>query len=677
MVRPDAQGSKPCITRRGLLRAWLGVAGLAACAGLGFGPGRPEQAYAANDGLDLDVDDLVSLFVGGNAFFQQFAEVEGVTLIDGNLGVVPANCSLAGRCIWGMAAEPTAEVTTLVIGGSYLPQEAAASGANFTGGNARIGGLVNGTAAQYRGNTRIGRGDEHGELWTPTTANVDQVFGDNPETSEAYVFPGCDSTTIVAGIGKQAALKAVTTGNASVDYNGYWANRVAPLVEVLREQPATGAASFAPEPRYTQDAYMPSQERFPGMAMQRVWSDMDVRITFTGDGYAKFQAFDVDFSDIEANLASLGKKNWSVAFEDVPSDATILVRVHGSNPVTRFGYKCYLNGQDCSTYVNAPTSDAGFTRYRDLASRVMWLFDDDCGTLTVDAAHAMHDGTAGTVEMYAPSRTPTAALEDQANPNQITRGNLLPGSIICPGDASVTGSTNGKLYIRGDLDFDTWEHHNVVWRGLRIPPTIDIPVEKVWEGAGYDKFWPGSVTVRLFGGSDEVGSITLSNDNEWKGTFRDLPLYDEGWQPISYVVREDEVAHFTAKVTGSETVGFTVTNTLVGPNYTNVGVRKVWTGEGAADALPDELVVHVVGTDGSDRPVTLTRAGHWQAIVDALPQLDSAGEWITYTLDERDVPDGFRLASVEGDVESGWVVTNEYQKGGGSLTKEARNKSWL
>ena len=34
MVKPDKQGDKPCITRRGLIRAGLGVAGLGACAAL-------------------------------------------------------------------------------------------------------------------------------------------------------------------------------------------------------------------------------------------------------------------------------------------------------------------------------------------------------------------------------------------------------------------------------------------------------------------------------------------------------------------------------------------------------------------------------------------------------------------------------------------------------------------
>lgn len=206
---------------------------------------------------------------------------------------------------------------------------------------------------------------------------------------------------------------------------------------------------------------------------------------------------------------------------------------------------------------------------------------------------------------------------------------------------------------------------------------INIPVKKIWDGAGYDKFWPGSVTVRLFANDEEVSSLSLSNDNGWAGAFEELPVVDSALQPIAYTVREDEVAHFTAKVTGDTAVGFTVTNTLIVPNYTNITVRKVWTGEGAADALPDELVVHVVGTDGSDRPVTLNKANHWQATIDELPQIDARGEWITYTLDERDVPDGFRLVSVDGDVESGWTVTNEYQKGSGGLTKEASEKSWL
>lgn len=663
MVKPDAQGGKPCITRRGLLRAGLGVAGLAACAGLGAVP-RRASAVEFNP---FD-DNLASIFVGGDCDMWVLREIEGVTVVTGNLRLhqpAHAGLSLAGRVMWGMSTPPAAECTTLAVGGDVTFDNVLTA---LTGGNTRIGGSVAGSVSTFENGSVCGTGLLDRALATPTSNNLG-VLG----YSTSYWYDGADDTVIVPGIGSRAALTCENGSGSVADYNGYWDAVIAPMVAALRTLEATGDWSVSPIEIRDHDVYLCHDQ-----SMQSVDSTWDAQLAFEGDGASLTQVFDLDMAALEDDLTACSRRQWSCAFNGIPDEASILVRVHGKDPFWHYGWTQWLNGQDCSTYVNAPTGDAGFTRYRDLASRVMWLFDDDCGEVTVDAAYGLYHGTGGDVVMYAAPKTyEFGDLEDKANPSMVTMGNLWPGSIICPGSFWQRGSTNGKLYVRDAFAFDTWEHHNVVWRGMRIPPTIDIPVEKVWEGAGYDKFWPGSITVRLFGGSDEVGSVTLSNDNEWKGTFRDLPLYDEGWQPISYVVREDEVAHFTAKVTGDTAVGFTVTNTLVVPNYTDITVRKIWTGEGAADALPDELVVHVVGTDGSDRPVTLTQANHWQATIDELPQIDARGEWITYSLEERDVPTGFALVSIDGDVESGWTVTNEHQKGEGSLTKEARNKSWL
>lgn len=141
-------------------------------------------------------------------------------------------------------------------------------------------------------------------------------------------------------------------------------------------------------------------------------------------------------------------------------------------------------------------------------------------------------------------------------------------------------------------------------------------------------------------------------------------------------MREDEVAHFTATVSGDETVGFTVKSTFEVPVFNNVGLRKVWTDDVSADELPDSLTVHVVGSDGSDRPVTLTREGHWAATVDHLPQIDANGDWVEHSVRE-DTPAGFSLVSVESDVNSGWTVTNERQDGHGGAVKEAQHGSWL
>ena len=176
--------------------------------------------------------------------------------------------------------------------------------------------------------------------------------------------------------------------------------------------------------------------------------------------------FDFDWAESERQLATLGRRQWSAAFEGVPEDARIVVRVHGSNVTMRYGWRCYLNGQPCSTYVNAPYTNQTFLAYRDLASRMLWLFDDTCGTITVGAAHAWFDGTEGRVDIYTGWGVFNGDINDRRCPGQLSQGNLMPGSLFVPGNARIHGSTNDKLLVRDRLDIDTWEHHNVIWQGM-------------------------------------------------------------------------------------------------------------------------------------------------------------------------------------------------------------------
>lgn len=591
-------------------------------------------------------------------------ESEGITVCCGDLSYsrwqndLPYVYQFAAKVAWGMGSVPLPQADSLVVGGSLIDSYA---GILCTTGNARIGGSVSCT----RGGTFTTVSEEKMQSWLDDGLNDP----DMPPTSWQYIIDNSDSnpdwipyadaetrrryqdiqngTRVSTGLGRAEALKATAGADLStIDYSTYVEDKLRPMSETLKNLPVTGSASYAKcghvHHRIQNNDY--------------VDSDVDAWLILTGDGTSLLQVFELDADELASTLAELGCRQWSVDLENVPSDASVVVNVNGDCKEWRPGYLNRWNGESCDTYVNDVNSSDGFKAYVRMASAILWNFHETSNLLV-----------AGSVGSY-----------NGAPIQENIQNSLMPGSILVPyGDAHIIPDTNGHVLCSGDMSLDIIEHHNVPWRGSLMVPTIDIPVEKVWEGAGCDKFAPDSVTVRLYGNGEEVALLTLSGTNGWQGAFEDLPEVDYYWEPISYVVREDEVAHFTAKVTGSETVGFTVTNTLMVPNYTNVGVRKVWTGEGAAENLPDELVVHVVGSDGSDRSVTLTRAGHWQATIDELPQLDSAGEWITYTLEERDVPAGFALVSIDGDVESGWTVTNEHQKGRGGLTKEARNKSWL
>lgn len=83
---------------------------------------------------------------------------------------------------------------------------------------------------------------------------------------------------------------------------------------------------------------------------------------------------------------------------------------------------------------------------------------------------------------------------------------------------------------------------------------IDIPIKKVWENPRIPH--PNKVKVNLKNGDTVIDSITLSESNDWKGVFSNLPA------GAHYTVSEDPVEGYSSKVSGDAERGFTVTNTV-------------------------------------------------------------------------------------------------------------------
>lgn len=83
---------------------------------------------------------------------------------------------------------------------------------------------------------------------------------------------------------------------------------------------------------------------------------------------------------------------------------------------------------------------------------------------------------------------------------------------------------------------------------------IDIPIKKVWENPRIPH--PNKVKVNLKNGDTVIDSITLSESNDWKGVFSNLPA------GARYAVSEVPVEGYSSKVTGDAERGFTVTNTV-------------------------------------------------------------------------------------------------------------------
>lgn len=89
---------------------------------------------------------------------------------------------------------------------------------------------------------------------------------------------------------------------------------------------------------------------------------------------------------------------------------------------------------------------------------------------------------------------------------------------------------------------------------------INIPVKKVWENPRIPH--PNKVKVNLKNGKTVIDSIILSESNDWKGAFSNLPQRDASGSAIAYTVAEDPVEGYSSKVTGDAERGFTVTNTV-------------------------------------------------------------------------------------------------------------------
>ena len=176
---------------------------------------------------------------------------------------------------------------------------------------------------------------------------------------------------------------------------------------------------------------------------------------------------------------------------------------------------------------------------------------------------------------------------------------------------------------------------------------IDIPIKKVWENPRIPH--PNKVKVNLKNGDTVIDSITLSESNDWKGVFSNLPA------GAHYTVSEDPVEGYDSAVTGDAERGFTVTNTSTAK--VSVSVEKKWVGPAAEKATVRLLA------DGKDtgESAELSKSNSWKHSFEGLPKYSKSGSVIDYAVAE--VPVEGYSSKVTGDAERGFTVTNTVKTG--------------
>lgn len=187
--------------------------------------------------------------------------------------------------------------------------------------------------------------------------------------------------------------------------------------------------------------------------------------------------------------------------------------------------------------------------------------------------------------------------------------------------------------------------------------TLDLTVNKEWQdrsGEPMENVDVESITIQIqqsAEGSDTWTNygepITITNEEDWTYTVKDLPLRSSDGTNLTYRVMETPVDGFV--ITGEgEITGNTVTLTNRQVDTTSLTIRKEWK-DGHGNPMDDHgqeaVQIQILQSeDGGSTwtdygaPVTITAEAGWETTVTGLPLSDPYRENISYTYTVREDP---------------------------------------
>ncbi|MDD2992395.1 MAG: Cna B-type domain-containing protein [Pygmaiobacter sp.] len=282
--------------------------------------------------------------------------------------------------------------------------------------------------------------------------------------------------------------------------------------------------------------------------------------------------------------------------------------------------------------------DDGFTTLRP-ASVQLALYRDGqqtvLGTVTLTAAEGWAAKTFAPVAKYDADGSPITYVVKETLP-------AGSGYTVTGGAVTVTGTAGSALLV------NTLGGKTVTVRGA-----------KTWQDSNNQyNTRPASITVNLLANGSQVASKTVTGTN-WDYQWSNLPAADFAGNPITYAVQETAVAGYSAVYSG-----YDITNTLTTDG--SVTAVKNWVDDGNIYGTRPNSVTLQLYADGvkvEGETLTLTasstvpgNANQWAGSFENLPQKNSVGANIVYTVQETATPQGYTKA------EAGLAVTNTLTK---------------
>ena len=199
--------------------------------------------------------------------------------------------------------------------------------------------------------------------------------------------------------------------------------------------------------------------------------------------------------------------------------------------------------------------------------------------------------------------------------------------------------------------------------------TTEVSGEKTWNDAdNQDGARPSEITVNLLANGNPIQNKDVKADQtgKWTYSFKDLPKYDNNGKEITYTVTEDDVAGYTAKVSG-----YNIENSYT-PKKTSVTVTKSWDDANNQDGKrPDSVKVQLYGDGNKVGNEVELIDGNWTYTWNNLPEKE-AGKTIKYTVKEVGTAGGY-TTSYSDENQGNIVITNKHVP---EITSVEGQKTW-
>lgn len=189
--------------------------------------------------------------------------------------------------------------------------------------------------------------------------------------------------------------------------------------------------------------------------------------------------------------------------------------------------------------------------------------------------------------------------------------------------------------------------------------TIQISVKNEWNDAdNQDGIRPDSITVKLLAnGQKTEKTLTLNSENNWTGSFENLPVSNAG-AAVNYSLEEADITGYSAEITENAEHEFIVRNTHT-PAKISIHVEKIWNdNENVAGKRPQNVKVFLIENQESVvNTLVLPAENSWAGDFTDIPEYKN-GKKIEYSIQEAAA--GEYHSEISGSAKDGFVVTNTY-----------------